>query len=400
MILTNVIMLATEQPRSRAYIQKLINNDLIPNYVLYLCEDREKKKYNYGKREKEYFDINKSVYDTLIENNIKFIEINNEDCNSEAVTNEVNERKEHYVIFSASGILGEEILNCDKKFIHVHPGIIPKYRGSTCFYYSMLEEGKVGATALFLNEKIDQGEIIKQKEYKVPMNIDIDNIFDPYIRSELLLEVISDYAHNNKINSTSQNVNEGETYHVIHPILKHLAIGKYNNSSHGKVYWFLGLSGSGKSTLANKLYKELRLKNNIVKLIDGDEVRNASGGNLGYSIEERRKSAELAIYLAKTLSECGINVVIAHIGAFEDLRKKARREIIDYNEIYVKCPIEECTRRDAKGYYEKALNGELKDFMGVDQKFEEPLNSDMVINNDGNYTPDEILEIIKSKFKL
>jgi methionyl-tRNA formyltransferase len=82
----------------------------------------------------------------------------------------------------------------------------------------MIEEGKVGATALFLNHKIDQGEIIKQKEYEIPMNMDIDNIFDPYIRSELLYDVISEYINNSTIKSISQNVNEGETYPVIHPI--------------------------------------------------------------------------------------------------------------------------------------------------------------------------------------
>ncbi|MGG7147238.1 adenylyl-sulfate kinase [Clostridium butyricum] len=383
MILTNFIMLATEQPRSRAYIQKLISNNIIPNFVLYLYEDGDSnKKYNYKKRDKEYFDINKSLYDTLIENKIKFIEINNKNCNSEIVINEVKKRKEEYIIFSASGILGQDILNTNKKFLHIHPGIIPKYRGSTCFYYSMIEEGKVGATALFLNDKIDQGEIIKQKEYEIPMNIDIDNIFDPYIRSELLYDVISEYINNSTIKSISQNVNEGETYHVIHPILKHLAIMKHNTQNYGTVYWFIGLSGSGKSTLANKLYRELKQKNKPIKFIDGDELRHALGGALGYSVEERRKSANLVIYLAKTFSERGIDVVIANIGAFEDLRKKARKEIIDYNEIYVKCSFEECARRDVKGYYEKALKGEIKNFLGVDQKFEEPLNPDLIIQTD------------------
>ncbi|WP_394884633.1 adenylyl-sulfate kinase [Clostridium butyricum] len=383
MILTNFIMLATEQPRSRAYIQKLISNNIIPNFVLYLYEDGDSnKKYNYKKRDKEYFDINKSLYDTLIENKIKFIEINNKNCNSEIVINEVKKRKEEYIIFSASGILGQNILNTNKRFLHIHPGITPRYRGSTCFYYSMIEEGKVGATALFLNDKIDQGEIIKQKEYEVPMNIDIDNIFDPYIRSELLYDVISEYINNNAIKSISQNVNEGETYHVIHPILKHLAIMKHNTQNYGKVYWFIGLSGSGKSTLANKLYKDLKSENRNVKLIDGDELRNALGGTLGYSIEDRRKSASLVIYLAKTLSEAGIDVIVAHIGAFKDLRQKARKEIINYNEIYVKCSIEECAKRDVKGYYKKALKGELKDFMGINQKFEEPINSDLIINSD------------------
>lgn len=385
MRLTNVIMLATEQPRSRAYIQKLINNNITPNYVLYLYEDGDKnKEYYYQKREKEYFDINKSLYDTLVENNIQFIEINNKDCNSEIVINEVKRRKEEYIIFSASGILGEDILNCNKKFIHVHPGIIPSYRGSTCFYYSMIKEGKVGATALFLNNKIDQGEIIQQKEYEVPMNIDIDNIFDPYIRSELLYEVICEYINDNKINSVVQNVNEGETYHVIHPILKHLAIMKHSVRTYGRVYWFIGLSGSGKSTLAKKLYKELKQKKRKVKLIDGDELRKEMGLNLGYSIEERRKSANISIYLAKLLSENEIDVIIAHIGAFEDLRQKARKEIIDYNEIYVKCCFEECARRDVKGYYQKALKREIKDFIGVDQKFEEPLNSDLIVETDKN----------------
>ncbi|WP_315077720.1 adenylyl-sulfate kinase [uncultured Clostridium sp.] len=150
----------------------------------------------------------------------------------------------------------------------------------------------------------------------------------------------------------------------------------------GQVYWFLGLSGSGKSTLSKKLYDYLKEKNDNIKLIDGDELREAIGGFMGYSIEERRKVINIIIYLVKTLSEYEIDVVVANISAFNDLRIKAREEIENYNEVYVKCSIEECARRDVKGYYQKALNEEIKNFIGIDQEFEEPVNPHLILNSE------------------
>ncbi|MGG7174127.1 adenylyl-sulfate kinase [Clostridium neonatale] len=381
MILNDVIMMATEQPRSRAYLQKMIENDMIPNYIIYLY-DGEKRIYNSTKREKAFFNIEKSLYDLIIENKIGFTIIYSKDINSNEVLQEIKKRNEKYVIFSASGILKKEILNTNKKFLHIHPGVIPEYRGSTCFYYSMIKENKIGATALFLNDKIDQGDIIKAKEFQIPNNINIDDIFDPYIRSMLLVEVLKEYVEKTKFVSFSQNVEVGETYYVIHPILKHLAILDNNIENIGNVYWFIGLSGSGKSTLANKLYSYLKNKNRRVKLLDGDELRLKMGLNLGYSIEDRKKSFNICIYLAKLLAENGIDVVIAHIGAFEELRNKARIEIVNYNEIYVKCSIEECARRDTKGYYKKALAGKLENFIGFDIDFEEPAVSDLIIDTE------------------
>lgn len=385
MILCDFILLATEQPRSRAYIQKMINNDIMPSFVIYLNDNKNNSTYVSSKREKAYFNVNKSLLETIKENNIPYTSLETTDCNSNIVIDEIKKRKEMYVIFSASGILKDDILSLGKKIIHVHPGIIPKYRGNTCFYYSMINDENIGATAFIMNKGIDKGDIISQKIYEVPKNINIDNIYDPYIRAELLYDVIKDYIESGEIKSSVQDVNSGETYYVIHPILKHLAILKNTEKNVGNVYSLIGLSGSGKSTLANMLYRYLKEGNNRpVKIIDGDEVRKAIGGTLGYSIEDRRKSAYIVTYMANMLSQQGIDVIIANIGAFEDIRQYARREIVNYNEIYIKCSLEECSRRDVKGYYKKAFNGEIKDFIGIDQKFEEPLNADLVINTENN----------------
>lgn len=385
MILCDFILLATEQPRSRAYIQKMINNDIVPSFVIYLNDNKNNSTYVSSKRERAFFNINKSLLETIKENNIPYISLETTDCNSNIVIDEIKKRKEMHVIFSASGILKDDILSLGKKIIHVHPGIIPKYRGSTCFYYSMINDENIGATAFIMNKGIDKGDIISQKLYEVPKNINIDNIYDPYIRAELLYDVIKDYIESGEIKSSAQDVNSGETYYVIHPILKHLAILKNTAKNVGNVYSLIGLSGSGKSTLANMLYRYLKEKNNRpVKIIDGDEVRKAIGGTLGYFIEDRRRSAYIVTYMANILSQQGVDVIIAHIGAFEDIRQRARREIVNYNEIYIKCSLEECARRDVKGYYKKAFNGEIKNFIGVDQKFEEPLNADLVIDTENN----------------
>lgn len=167
----------------------------------------------------------------------------------------------------------------------------------------------------------------------------------------------------------------------------------------GKVYWFIGLSGSGKTTLSRELYEYFKQQKRNVKLIDGDEMREAIGGTIGYSIEERKRAIKIIIYLAKTLSEHDVDVIVANIGAFEELREYARREIQNYNEIYVQCSLEECARRDVKGYYKKALSGEIKDFIGVDQKFEVPFNSDLVVNTEKS-TIEECFAQIKNYISL
>jgi len=107
----------------------------------------------------------------------------------------------------------------------MHPGFVPDYKGSTCFYYSILNNNTISVSAIFMNEQIDGGEIILQNTYdKIPEG-DIDSFVDPYLRAQTLKDVLLKYKKEGKLESTKQ-IGEGKTYYVIHPVLKHIAILK------------------------------------------------------------------------------------------------------------------------------------------------------------------------------
>ena len=111
-------------------------------------------------------------------------------------------------------------------FLHLHSGILPTFRGSTTIYYSLLKTAQCGVSAILLSSQIDAGNIIKYKNYSPPDgNCNLDYEYDTAIRADLLVDVMLKYYKNNfKIKSEKQKINSGETYYVIHPLLKHLAI--------------------------------------------------------------------------------------------------------------------------------------------------------------------------------
>ncbi len=141
----------------------------------------------------------------------------------------------------------------------------------------------------------------------------------------------------------------------------------------GTTIWLTGLSASGKSTLAEKLTDFLNNNGDKVQLLDGDIVRDEIGGMFGYTRDERIKAANVYRVMAKLLNENGINVVVAAISPYEEIREANRNRIQNYIEVYVNCPIEECIRRDPKGgLYNRALKGKEKHVAGIDEKFEIP----------------------------
>ncbi|MFI3304280.1 MAG: adenylyl-sulfate kinase [Rikenellaceae bacterium] len=148
------------------------------------------------------------------------------------------------------------------------------------------------------------------------------------------------------------------------------------------VIWFTGLSGSGKSTLAVALERELYNRGVLCKLLDGDNVRRGMNRNLGFSPEDRIENIRRIAEMGRLFVDCGIVTLSAFISPTAEMREMAR-EIIgedDFLEIYVSTPIEECERRDVKGLYKRARAGEIKEFTGISQPFEEPQNPTMSID--------------------
>lgn len=148
------------------------------------------------------------------------------------------------------------------------------------------------------------------------------------------------------------------------------------------VIWFIGLSGSGKSTLAKALDQELHKRGILSRLLDGDNIRSGINKNLGFSTEDRRENIRRIAEVSKLFIECGVVTIATFISPTQQGRDMAR-EIIgedDFVEVYVNTPIEECERRDIKGLYRKARAGEIANFTGISQPFEEPQNPTISID--------------------
>lgn len=163
------------------------------------------------------------------------------------------------------------------------------------------------------------------------------------------------------------------------------------------ILWLTGLSGSGKSTIANALQQELYKKNISVYVLDGDNLRHGINSNLTFSSEDRKENIRRTAEIGKLLVDAGIVVIAALISPFEEDRLNARGlfERDEFIEVYIKCSLEECESRDPKGLYQKARKGEIKQFTGIDQSYEEPQNPEIIINTD-ELSIDKSVEVILS----
>jgi adenylylsulfate kinase len=149
-----------------------------------------------------------------------------------------------------------------------------------------------------------------------------------------------------------------------------------------KVIWLTGLSGSGKSTIANELANTLHKEGFLTYNLDGDNIRHGLNKDLGFSDKDRKENIRRISEVAKLFIDSGIIVITAFISPFEEDRNFAR-EIIgeDFIEVFIDTDIKECIKRDPKGLYKKALNGEIKDFTGIDSPYEKPSNPEIIIKN-------------------
>jgi len=163
----------------------------------------------------------------------------------------------------------------------------------------------------------------------------------------------------------------------------------------GTVYFFTGLSGAGKTTLGGLFHRRLKARETNVVLLDGDSIRLVYNEDIGYSQESRRKGAGRTFRVAKMLSDQGIDVVVCSICMFSDLRAWNRANIENYREIYIKVDRETLLRRNQKGLYTTGTN-----VVGVDLPFDEPKTPDVIVENDGQETPEAIVARLEERFGM
>jgi adenylylsulfate kinase len=151
----------------------------------------------------------------------------------------------------------------------------------------------------------------------------------------------------------------------------------------GFTIWFTGLSGAGKTTIAHHLHEKLRdygIMN--AEILDGDIVRTHLSKGLGFSKEDRDTNIRRIGWVCQLLTRHGVANIAAAISPYREVREEVRKMVGNFLEIYVKCPLDICESRDTKGLYKKARAGEIKQFTGIDDPYEEPHNPEVVLETE------------------
>jgi adenylylsulfate kinase len=169
----------------------------------------------------------------------------------------------------------------------------------------------------------------------------------------------------------------------------------------GFTLWFTGLSGAGKSTIAHLVGPEVDRRGHVVECLGGDTVRTHLSRGLGFSKEDRDTNIERIGWVASRLTRQGGAVIAAAISPYEETRRKARAAVEEWGafvEVFVKASVDECAKRDVKGLYEKAFQGEIKGFTGVDDPYEEPAAPELVVDTE-QHDPEESARLIVAKLE-
>ena len=161
------------------------------------------------------------------------------------------------------------------------------------------------------------------------------------------------------------------------------------NLEHGCTVWFTGLSGAGKSTVSSIVEAEMRKRDLRVEVLDGDVIRTHLSKGLGFSKADRDTNIRRIGWVCEVLARNGVVALAAAISPYREIRDEVRGKVGRFVEVYMECPVPILAERDVKGLYKKALAGEIKNFTGVDDPYEPPLNPEVVCHTDGRETPEQ-----------
>lgn len=166
----------------------------------------------------------------------------------------------------------------------------------------------------------------------------------------------------------------------------------------GVTVWFTGLSGSGKTTISQALEAKLRAAGAKLEVLDGDIVRTNLTKGLGFSKEDRDENVRRIGFVSNLLTRNGVIVLVSAISPYRAVRDQVRQRIGDFVEVYANTPVEVCEQRDVKGLYKKARSGEIKNFTGISDPYEEPLNPEVNCET-VNETLEESVNKVMSKLE-
>lgn len=164
--------------------------------------------------------------------------------------------------------------------------------------------------------------------------------------------------------------------------------------------WFTGLPCSGKTTIADRVAEVLREQGHRVERLDGDIIRKGLTSDLGFSKEDRDENIKRVTFVAKLLTRNDVKVLATFVSPYIERRRKSREEIGEFMEVYLRCPVEECMRRDIKGMYKKALAGEITGFTGVDDPYEEPPNPELILDTDKETVEESVQRVLEKMGSL
>jgi len=164
----------------------------------------------------------------------------------------------------------------------------------------------------------------------------------------------------------------------------------------GLTIWMTGLSGAGKSTIANALAEALRAEGRKVEILDGDIVRENLSKGLGFSKEDRDINIRRIGFVADLLTRNGVVVIVAAISPYRAVRDEVRAMVGRFLEVHVDCTLDELTRRDVKGLYAKAIAGEIKNFTGVSDPYEAPLDPEVRVDSSTETLEESLAKVLEA----
>lgn len=164
----------------------------------------------------------------------------------------------------------------------------------------------------------------------------------------------------------------------------------------GFTVWFTGLSGSGKTTISQLVYKYLKKEGYKVEIFDGDDFRTNLSKGLGFSKKDRDENIRRVGFVCELLTKNGVAAIAVCISPYKKARESNRKKIGSFIEIYTKCSLEECIKRDPKGNYKKALRGEIEHYTGINDPYEVPENPELILETDKE-TPEQSAQKVISK---